>query len=1696
MAAPPGDDPRIYSPSKLTALPDTYLTPSNDSLNNSGAYAPAVQGPITASGHGPPARRDGLAFWDDNAPTPHPILISSNPPSPAAGRSPQDSLMGSPESEEPTLPAILSTQIGPNTQLALQTVLPSPGVTDSQQLWANVPSLPSDLPPQPEVIEVRGRATPTSNKTPRARSRAMSNASVWSHATMESNVSDAAEPSIPKPPSSTNFTFKWHTLAAAIRAGFLSDPMDPNAISMTGYDPDGDEDGFLAEINTTLEAEIRQDVSAVLQGWSTYKLLHPVELRRAHDLPTTANEFNCMVNCVLTALDAGAASHDGETMVKALSPQSWMRLALAILAAILRGALRSPAALRSGSRSLNGVDQFPLHKDLEHPLTEGGAIMLMCQQLGGLYTSNRNHPDKSYPDSYFNRLTTLLDSRMHQVPLSSPQAPTTSTPLTEADKAQVDAATRERLILAGIETMRLDADAMQEIREAVKAEIFANMNAEALENIDDWRAVYKHEFTEAMHDAFETQYPGIHPNKGKTKATAPITHSQVVKEAQPRIQEEVRIQVQARISGIHDEIKQSIANGEPFWSEGPLREAIANELRTKMQATVQQELEEEINALKATAQGELEAMRTQIQWEQDKAHNELHEQAKEEYEQAKKLFAANLEADIQEFKTTISNNVKEWKDTYRTARNLTALKREALRFGFKVVPANDESSTAEKAALRKYTLTPLEVEGRDLSAEPPSPAQPTNSAFHTPDNLPHTLPDTNVTPTPVRVKRTRTDDETLPSPARLGLFAPSSPFDAPSEILDLPLLPPTPMEEDADYALEVLTDRLYTTGPGIHASDHAQTIIDPAPHSRVHSPSVPPQGAARNAPSGQQPTAPIPVTLTGKESELEEPARAPQPPQSDPLAAILLAINATIAGLETRLSERLDAQDKHIQALTTATSPPKPTTIPPVTGKRAKGKETVAAPPCPNTPSTPLAAGETTMGPVPRVDDPASHDRVEEILTPGAQASAQPAPPQQPTVVREAFQPPPEKHVRLNVDAQGKPTPATSMPPSWANVVTKTATAQQAQGAQQAKAVTSGTYRSGTGKARPEMVARRKQSGNTEATVIRHHGLEDIAFELTIRKMTPASIINETRSEVDRLTGGKIVLLSGCWSSNPNKTIHNFVYTFKGQVPFHALYPLRDVLVKPLMTGQLVPNDGWTFAQIRDTTTSGPDGAIYSGTQLEDELRHNPAFENAIFCIAPHWQGSMHKVSTSPRGTVKFAYVDEDGKITTQAKRDGVFLFNEKTRFVPTGDIATIVLCGRCHRIGHTTDSPACPLPPHAVRCFICRGAHHSDHHATHCLNQHDKVGECRCLFPCINCGGGHNARSPHCKLKMGFTPPALAPPPSTGAHDTPTKPSAKGKERAAPTEDLVPTQRETAPLADSNPQTPFTVVSRKRNRKGASALAKQKKQALTNASVPGSAESLATNTQTEQGEPSSTTPASSGNGRKTSKVPARPVRTFPAPPTWHEAPVIFNRHVASDLECSEALQRIFRHEPTVAELRSLHVAWGGHDTDEEITALWTLHFRWAVKYGLPLTTEAAKNKIIHNSIYKAGEALKRFEEDWGPVGPRTYLLSTIPREQYFSHPGDLEEEVISPDEAASNCDNARTLVNTILQFKQLEAKVNNTVAPPHITELVVEALLDTYSFNGTYSFFGIALAGSDNTIWDALVDMHTTATNALDAYA
>ncbi|KAH9059419.1 hypothetical protein EDB83DRAFT_2520508 [Lactarius deliciosus] len=275
MAQPPGNVTRSYSPSNLATSPHDILTPSSGPLNNSETYALATVGPIIASGNGQPHRREGQAYWDDTAP----IITIPAFSSPAAGRSPLDSKMNSPESEEPTHPAPPTTQVGPATMQALDTALDDAMRTedDSQTLWNNVPTLPADLPPQPEVIEVRGRS-PGPTRTPRARSRAPSNASVWSNMTVESNVTDDEAQLMPPMRSLSKERVAWRSLAAAIRAGLLPDPYDPNLLDMTPvHNAVNDNiDTDVHELQATLTAEMAQSVTQLIQAWSTYRLTAPL----------------------------------------------------------------------------------------------------------------------------------------------------------------------------------------------------------------------------------------------------------------------------------------------------------------------------------------------------------------------------------------------------------------------------------------------------------------------------------------------------------------------------------------------------------------------------------------------------------------------------------------------------------------------------------------------------------------------------------------------------------------------------------------------------------------------------------------------------------------------------------------------------------------------------------------------------------------------------------------------------------------------------------------------------------------------------------------------------------------------------------------------------------------------------------------------------------------------------------------------------------------------------------------------------------------------------------------------------------------------------------------------------------------------------------------------------------------------------
>ncbi|KAH9049186.1 hypothetical protein EDB84DRAFT_1658060 [Lactarius hengduanensis] len=1381
MAHPPDNETRPYSPSKLTALPDLILTPSSGPLNMSGSYAPAAPGPIIASGNGQPRRRDGQAYWDDTAGPTTVISITSSSP-PAAGRSPLDSKMNSPESEEPTVPALEHTQVGPATMQAIDTALAplAEHEEDTQQLWDNVPSLPADLPPQPEVIEVRGRTT---SRTPRVRSRALSNASVWSHATVESVSADGSPVRFLPPGNSQDFpSVHFNTALQMLKAGLLGPSYDPNALD-TGYIAQGLDQQMddelahdLAETNETLKEELARDVTEKIVGWGAYHLGAPLQMTKDSDFPAGPKTVHAAAALTITLLDAGASATRGDLLTNGLIPSSWTRLCLGILAAMIRGALRSPPILTRGSKSLNGTpDAFPKHPELDAPLTEGGAIMLMTQQLGGLFTSYKNHPDKSYPDSYFNKLIAVLDGTFDRsTTASNVPAQEAARPPSKAEGPTREEQ-REQHFRNELERLRVDRPEMDSIAAEVKAHMFQLLNNEAMSNLDEWRDVYKFEFVEAMHTAFEAQYPGIHPGKGKARANPPpLTLSQVVRDAEPQIKEEVRAQVEARIKNIHNEIRDSLGANDPFWTGGPLRESIAQTVIRATTAQVQDDLSAQLKDIHAQAEQQLAEQKTHCQHE--------------------------YESKLEDFKTGVWDLCKSWKTKYNNARSIHTLRDLAHKRGYALTPIDPEALQREADALSKYTLAPLVVDGYELSSSPPSRAHsPVSDKPHTPPNNPAPLflSDPNVTPTPVRVKRIRTEDlppsspYTYPPPAshlenfkEAVLWSSSSPRVA----IAAPLPPPTPMEEDLDYALEVRADFAKAHNGGLRASLHAPAPIEHPSPIPAHIPSAPPRAAVLATLAEQPAMAPSPVVLTAPPPALADPVPAPlAAAPTDGLAQLMAALNSTISRLEAKLDEGLSAQSRRIDALLQSRDPrPKP-----AKAQSAKAKEAVAAPPAPNTAKAPgPPAMDETLSHVARVDDPAG-EPIAELFTEGS-STLPSINPENPIVIRQAFQPPADKIVRLETDARGKPIPTATMPVSWAGVVTQKAAHQQSTAAAHAKQTNTAMGRTTGGRSRPETAARRTASANTEVTVIRGHGVEDPLFELQLFKRAPSTFVAEIRQEVERMSQGKLVILAGRWSQKA--TAHNFVYTFQGSVSFTNIFPYRNLLVKPLLAGYVVPNDGWTHAQLRDVSTRAPDGTVHNNDTLIEELRRNAPFRDAIFCLVPHWQGSAYTVAHSEKTTVVMAYVDEGGKVSSAAVAAGTYMFNSRARLIVTGDSPSIVMCGRCHRIGHATNTPACPLPANGVRCVRCGGSHHSDDHVTFCTGYHPTAGVCTCSFKCLNCQGRHGTRSAACPLKKGFAPPPLVEREDPTTVPPPPAPSAKGKGKEAappPPEDLVSTQRE-----------------------------------------------------------------------------------------------------------------------------------------------------------------------------------------------------------------------------------------------------------------------------------------------------------------
>ena len=320
--------------------------------------------------------------------------------------------------------------------------------------------------------------------------------------------------------------------------------------------------------------------------------------------------------------------------------------------------------------------------------------------------------------------------------------------------------------------------------------------------------------------------------------------------------------------------------------------------------------------------------------------------------------------------------------------------------------------------------------------------------------------------------------------------------------------------------------------------------------------------------------------------------------------------------------------------------------------------------------------------------------------------------------------------------------------------ITEKSVRQQASTAKRATAAASAQGRTPVGN--PRQGAHLPNTTQTEVTMVRHGGFEDREREKALRMRAPQSIVLDVRTALEKDMESPIKVLGGRWSSAVEKT-GNFTFVLAGDVGEDAINAAKLYLCGPFPGAEVIPNAGWVWVQLRGVTTTDSDGNLWDQQDLLGETRQNPVFEQAALCFDPYWQVPPHKIQTET-STVMLAFRDVTGETVRWAQEKGVYMFGRRIKFVVCGDHPSVIQCGRCHELGHHTNSPICRTPKTATRCYFCGGAHDAKAHSFHCKGPHEVSGICDCRLKCIVCGKfGHHARGRGCPKRGEFAPPRLA---------------------------------------------------------------------------------------------------------------------------------------------------------------------------------------------------------------------------------------------------------------------------------------------------------------------------------------------------
>ncbi|KAI9429685.1 hypothetical protein H4582DRAFT_2145018 [Lactarius indigo] len=703
----------------------------------------------------------------------NPLSIPSTPPPIHVD---QDSRMNSPESEESTHPAV-----------------PPAG--------QHAP--PPDLPETPEEIIIRGRNT---SRTPRVNTRRLSNASVWSHISEEPASSHSRSPtrfSSPPPPLTMNADF-----TQALAGNAMPPPMSIHAsnakygtelTSSLDLNNEYQVIGFEAN-DQMLKEEFTREINDVVMGFSQYYLTGPLQFRFDNDFSFRQENLQTASLLTLQALDTGTAFKEGETAVSMLTPQAWHRLVMATLAAILRGHLRSPNRATNGNKSLNwATDSFVVSADIPKPLSEGGAIRAMALQLAGYYDTKRSNPLHTSPDEFF---SSLIEKQTHTLQRIVNRS-------TKISQQAHDSITHS------------DED-MEQIRNKVKESIFQSLNAEALNDLDTWREIYREEFKEVMQKWIASNNFAspdacfIKPDVKQKARAKSVTPEQELNISQ--IESLVRTDCQVQI----DVMRRDLLNEMKLTMEKEIADLRSNEF-TRMHAELIANIQSEADSFREAEFNRLKTIALQ--------------QVNTDIAALKAQYTAEHEAYVRDKRDKVRKDLKAWKVRHANSRGLALLRAEAKKLGYDLVANSTDAFKPDSDPVRAEedwlpsSRASSRSSSRAASVERAAPTTPPLAPLRT---------DPNVTPTPVRIKRVRTDDLQEPQ-SDITIELPPLP-DTPVVPTNLfpsyavPEQDPLPPAEQVhlvtsdhmiqDHPLDVLSDKLADNG-GVKASMHAMLLLHP-----------------------------------------------------------------------------------------------------------------------------------------------------------------------------------------------------------------------------------------------------------------------------------------------------------------------------------------------------------------------------------------------------------------------------------------------------------------------------------------------------------------------------------------------------------------------------------------------------------------------------------------------------------------------------------------------------------------------------------------------------------------------------------------------------------------------------------------------------------------------------------------------------